>query len=436
MSRISTFRVIAGVKTCLGPPVCLIAICTLFTAPRAGAQEQLTLQQAVSEAFTKNAGLLAEKANIAVAEAKIMTARLRPNPVMSASADHLDILGTRFNENNGGGPSEYSARVDFPIERSGKRRLRTEVAQQERATTELQFQDAVRSIALDVATLFVEAQLAEESLNLARENGSYFESIVTVNEARLKAGDIAEVELLRSRLASLQQRNLARQAESRRRTAVLRLQTAIGRTAPSPSLQISGVMRRDASLADLEQLRETAIRQRPDLLALRQDLLRAEAEVRSQILQAKSDPAVGTEYRRQQGINGVSNSMGVFLELALPVFNRNQGEIERSRQELRQLELRKRQLEVTVAGELGVAYEQANVAGGLLRELEGGMLVQAQEVRRVTEFSYRRGHVTLLELLDAQRAYNETVQGCIEARAEYARCLYLLDSVSGRTITQ
>ncbi|MCX6629795.1 MAG: TolC family protein [Candidatus Solibacter sp.] len=414
----------------------LLAVCGLGTAWMAGAQDRLSLDQAVAEALQNNVGLLAEKANIAIAEAKILSARLRPNPVVSASGDHLDVLGTGFSETNGGGPAEYTVRMDFPIEVGGKRARRTEVAQLARSVTELQFRNAVRGVALEVANAFVDAQVARESLHLAKENLTYFEGIVEVNLARLRAGEIAEVELLRSRLASLQQRNLARGAEARWRAGLIRLQTAMGRTSPSMTLELVGDLRRDAGLPERDQLRQAAFEQRPDLLALRQDLARAGADIRSQVSQAKVDPTVGTEYRRQQGINGMSNSTGVFLEVPLPVFSRNQGEIERARQEQRQAELRIRQLQILITGEVDAAHEEMLAADGLLRNIEGEMLEQARDVRRVTEYSYRRGHVTLLELLDAQRTYNETLQAHIDARAAYARSLYLLDSVAGRTVTK
>ena len=57
------------------------------------AQDKLTLDQAVSEALQKNAALLAERANIGVAEARIITARLRPNPTLTFSPNHLPLLG-------------------------------------------------------------------------------------------------------------------------------------------------------------------------------------------------------------------------------------------------------------------------------------------------------------------------------------------------------
>jgi cobalt-zinc-cadmium efflux system outer membrane protein len=59
------------------------------------------------------------------------------------------------------------------------------------------------------------------------------------------------------------------------------------------------------------------------------------------------------------------------------------------------------------------------------------MLAQAREVRDITEYAYRRGEASLLEFLDAQRAFNETMQAYYEARAEYARSLYLLESSAG-----
>jgi outer membrane protein, heavy metal efflux system len=83
--------------------------------------EQVTIEQAVQEALDNNLSLLAERYNLTIADDRIVTARLRPNPVLSLGGDHLDLLGTGFNGQNGAGPPEASARVDFVFERGGKR---------------------------------------------------------------------------------------------------------------------------------------------------------------------------------------------------------------------------------------------------------------------------------------------------------------------------
>ena len=58
------------------------------------------------------------------------------------------------------------------------------------------------------------------------------------------------------------------------------------------------------------------------------------------------------------------------------------------------------------------------------------MVARAKEVRETTEYSYRRGEATLVEFLDARRAFHDITQSFNEARPNYARSLYLIDAVT------
>ncbi len=197
-----------------------------------------------------------------------------------------------------------------------------------------------------------------------------------------------------------------------------------------------GELRRDTVPIDRERLESVALEQRPDLRGFQRDQAGSLADLRLQLAQGKVDYTIGTEYRRQQGLAGRGNSLGVFFSSNLPVFNRNQGEIERARQEQRQIEARIKALTATIATEVETAYLQYSNARTTLDRIEGRMLAKAKDVRSITEFSYRRGEATLIELLDAQRAYNDTIQGYNEARADFARSLYLMDAVSGKAATK
>jgi cobalt-zinc-cadmium efflux system outer membrane protein len=115
--------------------------------------------------------------------------------------------------------------------------------------------------------------------------------------------------------------------------------------------------------------------------------------------------------------------------------NRNQGEIERARREHEQKAVALRLLEQSIDSEVDTAFQQYQTAGALVDAFENTMLEQARQVRRVSEYSYTRGEATLVEFLDAERAFNDTMQGYNEARAEFARQLYMLDSVSGKSVT-
>ena len=54
--------------------------------------------------ISRNLGLLAERFNISISEARIIQARLRPNPVLSLGGNYLDILGSGFNPSSAAGP--------------------------------------------------------------------------------------------------------------------------------------------------------------------------------------------------------------------------------------------------------------------------------------------------------------------------------------------
>jgi len=407
-----------------------LAWCVLAATPALG-EEKITLEQALAEALEKNLSLLAERVNISIAEARLITARLRPNPVVSAGGDHLDLLGTGFNEINNAGPAEFNVRTDFTIERAGKRSSRIAVAQHALGVAELEFLNAVRGLRLEVQSAFVEALLARHRVELARQNLEALNRIVEVNQVRWRAGDVAEVELIRSRVAALQQANALRRAELDLRTVLIRLQTLMGRARPAPDFDVLGELRRETRVAPLEEWLKIALENRPDLLALRRAVQRSAAELQLELARSKPDLTLGSEYRRQQGLAGTGNMLGFFVEIPLPVFDRNQGEIARAREELRQAELRVRALEASIRAEVENAYRQWQSSRESLEQIETAMLAQAREVRDITEYAYRRGEASLLEFLDAQRAFNETMQAYYEARAEYARSLYLLESSAG-----
>jgi len=272
--------------------------------------------------------------------------------------------------------------------------------------------------------------LAKESLQLAESNLKALQEIVKVNDTRVKSGDLAQVELSRSRVAALQFQAAVQQARIRLTEAKNRLQLLIGRTTLSPDFDVVGQFRRDIPSLSFEQLSERAILHRPDLEAIRAAQARSQADLRLQIAQGKVDYSIGSEYRRQQGISGTGNSLGFFFSAPLPVFNRNQGEIERARRESEQTAARIRALDATIRNQLTSAWQRYESSRTLLDQVENTMVDQAQQVRKTTEYSYRRGEATLVEFLDAQRAFNDTMQTYNEARADYARSLYLLDSLA------
>jgi outer membrane protein, heavy metal efflux system len=375
---------------------------------------------------------------LTIAEARLIAARLRPNPVLSLSGDHLDVLGTGFNELNVGGPTETSSRVDFPIERGGKRQLRVATANFAKEIAEARLLDAIRKLKLDVTLGCIEVIQAKASLALAIDNLRTFEELVRTNSVRVNAGSISPLDLTRSQVAMLQFRSNVKRAELLLLTSKTRLQNLLGRRIPVDGFDVLGNLKEPLHTLglDLDSLQSAALDTRPDIRALDLDQARSQSELRLQLAQGKVDYTLGTEYRRQQGVNGKSNTLGFFFSVPLPVFNRNQGEIARVRAEQDQLLRQIEALKAQVRTEVKTAFQEFRSARELVESIESDLLKPAEQARDTSAYVYRSGASSLIEFLDAQRAFNETMQSYYEAQAAYRRARTQLNATIGKEAIQ
>src|SRR5580765_4788894 len=207
----------------------LFALCIFVPAAPAPAADSVTIAQAIDEALQHNLSLLAERATLTIADAQMIAAKLRPNPVFSFSADHLDWLGTGYNAQNNGGPPEIAWRVDVPLERGGKRDARVALASVVRSAAEAQFADAVRTLRQDVTLACIDVMSTRASRDLLADNLHTFEDLVRVNRARLVAGSIAASEARRSEVAMLQFRATVVRADLDLAAANARVGSLLGR---------------------------------------------------------------------------------------------------------------------------------------------------------------------------------------------------------------
>jgi outer membrane protein, heavy metal efflux system len=408
-------------------------LCVGLSGARAGAQT-LTIKEAVEEAVQHNLTLIAQRANLSVAETQIMTARLRPNPVASLSADHLDLLGTGFDEANNGGPPEIAMRVDVPLERGAKRERRIDLAMASRALAEAQFADAVRTLRADVTLACIDVLAARATLSLITDNLRAFEELARVNRARVAAGSLAPVESTRSEVARLQFRSTAVRANLDLATALARLRTFLGRPA-TDQLDVADDLRVPAATApDLTAVQQLALATRPDLRSLELGQARTLADLRLQEAIGRIDYTVGAEYRRQQGISGRSNSLGFFVTAPLPILNRNQGEIARAGAEHDQVAQQTAAVRAQILSDVDIAYREYTTNRDLVAAIEHDLIQPATSARDISTYTYRAGGSSLLELLDAQRAFNDTMQSYLDAQAGLRRAVARLNAAVGMEV--
>jgi outer membrane protein, heavy metal efflux system len=188
-----------------------------------------------------------------------------------------------------------------------------------------------------------------------------------------------------------------------------------------------------AGAPDLETI---AMQARPDLKALQLTQARTVADLHLQEALGKVDYTVGAEYRRQQGIAGRSNSLGVFFSAPLPISNRNQGEIARADAERGQAERQIAARQAQISADVRSALHEYETTRDLVATIEHDLLAPAAHARDISAYTYKAGGATLLELLDAQRAFNDTMQSYVDARASLRRAIARLNAAVGTEVAQ
>jgi cobalt-zinc-cadmium efflux system outer membrane protein len=416
----------------------VFSLAVVLSALAAPAPAQpLTIAQAIDEAIQHNLALFAERSQLTIADAQMVGARLRPNPVFSFSADHLDVLGTGFNEINNGGPPEIAWRVDVPFERGGKREARVALAAAVHSAAEAQFADAVRTLKQDVTLACVDVLAAQATRKLAGDTLRTYEDLVRVNRARVTAGSIAPFDATRSEVAMLQFRATVVRADLDLAAASAKLRVLVGRPADE-AMEIADDLSNAGGIggAGAPDLETIAMQARPDLKALQLTQARTVADLHLQEALGKVDYTVGAEYRRQQGIAGRSNSLGVFFSAPLPISNRNQGEIARADAERGQAERQIAARQAQISADVRSALHEYETTRDLVATIEHDLLAPAAHARDISAYTYKAGGATLLELLDAQRAFNDTMQSYVDARASLRRAIARLNAAVGTEVAQ
>jgi len=162
-----------------------------------------------------------------------------------------------------------------------------------------------------------------------------------------------------------------------------------------------------------------ALQLRPDLRAAQQGIAAANSQYLLAKADAKQDLTAQANYTHVNGINGAS----FYTSIPLPIFNRNQGEIARTRYPITQSEELEKQASNQVATDVNDAYYNLQTNDQIVQLYLSGYLAEAQADRDIAEYSYQRGAASLLDFLDAERSYRSTQLAYRQVLAAYLTSL-------------
>ena len=400
--------------------------------------ERLSLTEAVQLATERNPQAAGARALVAIAEASRLDASLRPIPAVSVESEGYPLFDPPRPSFIDG--QELTIRVDQEFETAGRRRLRTESAAAGVAVASLTARDRLRRLELAVRRAYLQLALAQADAEVARTSLEEIDRVLTVSRERVSVGEAARSEVSRLQVERLRFAEDAFSADLALKNARAALLTLLGATNLTQAIQatdsLSGA---STSGTVLVSTAPNAVSQapaqgdrRPDLLAAREELRRAETETRLQRALRSPNVTLGGGYKRDFGTNAV-----VFgVTVPLPLWNKNQGGIARAAAEQRVVASNLASVELDVRLDIQQAQNSVDVNRARADYIERQVLASARESRDVVSESYRLGAMDLIDFLDAQRAFRDTLRTYNRALFDYRVSLFELDAALGLSSVQ
>jgi outer membrane protein, heavy metal efflux system len=388
----------------------------------------ISLGEAIRLALQHNHNLLAARTTIEQSKAEETTANLRPNPVLMGDSQFLPIFEpSQFSTDYLDNTAQFDLGVSYLFERGKKRQHRLQAAKDQTSQTKAQVADNERTLAFNVASMFINVELAESTLELASADLKSFQDTMDIGEARYKAGDIGFNDLLKLKLQMLQFQTDVSAAQLSRVQGLSDLRQLLGYESIGPDYDVAGSFDYQPVTGNLEDFQAKALQNRPDLQGARFGVNAANSQHALQQSIGKKDVTGQVSYTHLS----YSNDVSLFGQIQIPIFDRNQGEIARTSFAITQAQEQEKYASGQVLTDVRDAFESVRSNDQILSLYKSGYLDEAQQSRDISEYAYKHGAASLLDFLDAERSNRAIQLGYRQALATYLLALEQLREAVG-----
>lgn len=408
-----------------------ITICLLAGSIAAGAQQMkpLSYRQYMERVTAGNLEYAAERLNVDISDAEVIASKVFNDPNLSVSYFN--------NENNSLGMGEG---VEVELSKTfsfGKRGANIALARSESELSRALLADYFRNLRADATVSYLEALKQYELYKVKQNAYDNIRQLAESDSVRFKLGKIMEIDAIQSRLEAGILKNELIQAETDLHNAFSNLNLLTGSVAhdtlfiPEASLHLPP---RDFVLADLIS---TASVNRADLVAALKNKEVASRALKVTRRERNTDVdlsiAVSKNARVRNEEAPAPPFTGVTAGIAIPLkfSNFNKGAVRAARFREQQAETQYQQALLQVQTEVVQAYRSCQSLMQQVGHYENGMLQAAREVIDGKVYSYNRGEVSLLEVLDAQRTFDDVQAQYIETLFNYSTALVELEKSAG-----
>lgn len=377
----------------------------------------------------KNLAYAAQKLNISIAQADVKASKIFNDPALALeyanNDDHRMQMGQGYS-------AELSKTFSF-----GKRRSRIDLANSEMELTEALLEEFFRNLRAESTVAYLNAIKHTKLCELKESSYSSINELATADSIKFRLGKITEIDAMQSRLEAGVMHNELLQARSDLYSSYAALNIPLGQFSgdtlyvPIGELDIAA---RNFSQAELLTL---ALDNRSDLMAALKnvDVAQKALKLTRRERNIDLDVALGYNYNTQvrNETAPAPRFSGITVGVSIPLkfSNLNKGELHSASYKVAQAESHYLQAVLEVQTQVVQNHNAYLSLSEQVKRFDSGMLDRASAVNSGKIYSYNRGQTSLLEVLDAQRTYNDIRALYIETLFNYASSLVTLEQSAG-----
>lgn len=398
-------------------------------AARAQVRVPLSYTRYMEQVCAGNLEYAAEKLNVGVSEAEVTAAKVFNDPNLSVSysnnEDHRLQMGQSVE-------LELSKTFTF-----GKRGAGLALARSENELTRALLADYFRNLRADATISYLEAVKQQELYKVKLNAYENMRTLAKSDSIRFALGQIREVDAMQSQVEAGILRNEFVQAGAELENTFSNLNLLTGQISQDTLYHPEASLHREMQEFVLADLLTTARLNRTDLVAALKNREVAARALKVARRERNTDVDLSVAVSRNNRVRNEEAPAppftGVTAGIAIPLkfSNLNKGTVRAARYREQQAELQYQQALLQVQTEVVQTYRNYQSFTKQVRQYENGLLLKAREVMEGKIYSYNRGEVSLLEVLDAQRTYDEVQAQYIETLFDYHVALVELERAAG-----
>ena len=353
-------------------------------------------------------------------------AQAYPNPSVNVQSGR----GTVLDPSNGVKLTERYVTMSQPLEWPGKRAARQKAANAGVQSAQAALQETRLHLTANVKQAFYQLLLAQQHSELLAKTLTTVERLGKAVGSRVKAGEAAPFENIKVQVEILKVRKNMTHALGKLQSARAQLHSLTGGKLDQ-HFSIKGEFSTVPEFLNVEELSQFALDSHPRLRKLQKAVEKAKHQYIQQKEARVPDLVISGSYQRDAGRESFLGG----LTIPLPLWYQQQGEIAQARgtQHYTEAELLKAQQDIVTR--IIQQFQQSQAASAQIVTYEQGLLKEAQEALRMAQVSFRYGETNLIEMLDTQRTWSQTLSGYAQAQYDLSFALLALEQLTGKELT-